>query len=185
MPTPVADDGPRPAAAPVPTPILREAVGQVVPDGFVHDVVQSHVVVARPVERVWAWLDDPATFVDGQVWPYAVEFHHPPHTAAFRPGVRNDHHGPGLHLPAVVGAVHPPRHRELVYLYGAYVASPRLVRPVRLAFDLQTDPAGGRTRITVTAEAVVRTPLVAAWRVGNGVFWRRFGRWCAAATSTR
>ena len=185
MTTPVEHDGPRPAAAPVDTTTLREAVGQVVPRGFVHDAVQARVIVARPVARVWEWLDDPATFVDGQVWPYAVEFHHPPHTDAFRPGVRNDHHGPGLSLPAVVGAVHPPRHRELIYLYGAFVASPRLLRPVRLAFDLETDPVGERTRITVTSEAVVRTPLVAAWRAGNTTFWRRFGRWCEAATSPR
>ncbi len=185
MTTPVEDDGPRPAAAPVDTTTLREAVGQVVPDSFVHDAVLQRVIVHRPADAVWQWLDDPATFVEGQVWPYAVEFHHPPGTAAFRPGVRNDHHGPALHLPAVVGAVHPPRHRELIYLYGAFVVSPRLLRPLRLAFDLETDPAGTRTRITVTSEAVVRTPLVAAWRAGNTVFWQRFGRWCAAATSPR
>ncbi len=185
MSTPVADDGPRPAAGPVDTTTLREAAGQVVPDGFVHDTVQVQVVVPRPVTTVWAWLDDPATFVEGQVWPYAVEFHHPPGSAAFRPGVRNAHEGPGLHLPAVVGAVHPPRHRELVYLYGAFVVSPRLLRPVRLVFDLETDPAGERTRITVTSEGVVRTALVALWRGGNTRFWHRFARWCEAATSTR
>jgi hypothetical protein len=26
------------------------------------------------VERVWEWLNDPATFAEGQVWPFRVEF---------------------------------------------------------------------------------------------------------------
>ena len=176
---------PREPAGPVDPVELREAVGQVVPEGFHHDVVQVAVVVEHPVEQVWSWLDDPATFVDGQVWPFAVEFHHPPGTHAFRPGVRNDHHGPLLHLPAVVGRVRPPAHRELIYLYGAFVLSPRLLRPARLLFDLHTSPDGRRTRITVTTEAAVRTPVLWAWRAGNRWFWRRFGRWCDAALTDR
>lgn len=176
---------PRDPAGPVEPVVLREAVGQVIPDGFHHDVVQVHVVVEQSVELVWAWLDDPATFVDGQVWPFAVEFHHPPGTHAFRPGVRNAHHGPLLQLPAVVGSVRPPAHRELIYLYGAYLVSPRLLRPARLLFDLETSPDGRRTRLTVTTEAAVRTPLLGVWRVGNRWFWRRFGRWCEAAVRDR
>lgn len=30
--------------------------------------------VPFPVERVWGWLNDPATFTEGQVWLYRVEF---------------------------------------------------------------------------------------------------------------
>lgn len=178
-------DGPRPPAGPVEPVLLREAVGQVVPDGFHHDVVQVRVIIPHPVLDVWAWLDDPATFVDGQVWPFAVEFHHPPGTHAFRPGVRNDHHGPLLSLPAVVGAVRPPAHRELIYLYGGYVGSTRLLRPSRLLFDLASSPDQRRTRLTVTCEAAVRTPVLALWRAGNRWFWPRLGRWCDASLSAR
>jgi hypothetical protein len=184
---PVPDElsDPRAPAGPVDPVLLREAVGQVVPDGFYHDVVQVRVVIPHPVRDVWGWLDDPATFVDGQVWPFAVEFHHPPGTHAFRPGVRNDHHGPWLSLPAVVGAVRPPAHRELVYLYGAHVVSTRLLRPSRLLFDLESSPDQRRTRLTVTCEAAVRTPMLAVWRAGNRWFWPRLGRWCDASLSTR
>lgn len=177
--------GDRSPAGPVDPVLLREAAGQVVPDGFHHDVVQVPVVIAHPVGAVWSWLDDPATFVDGQVWPFAVEFHHPPGTLAFRPGVRNDHHGPLLSLPAVVGAVRPPAHRELIYLYGAYVGSTRLLRPSRLLFDLASSPDGRRTRLMVTCEAAVRTPVLGVWRAGNNWFWHRLGRWCDASLSAR
>jgi len=74
--------GARPPAGPVEPVLLREAVGQVVPDGFHHDVVQVRVIIPHPVTDVWAWLDDPATFADGQGWPFAAEFHHPPGTPA-------------------------------------------------------------------------------------------------------
>lgn len=177
--------GPRAPAGPVDPVLLREAVGQVVPDGFHHDVVQVRVIIPHPVGAVWGWLDDPATFVDGQVWPFAVEFHHPPGTHAFRPGVRNDHHGPFLSLPAVVGVVRPPAHRELLYLYGAHVFSTRLLRPSRLLFDLESSHDQRRTRLTVTTEAVVRAPVLGLWRAGNRWFWPRLGRWCDASLSAR
>jgi len=184
-PTAAGQSDARAPAGPVDPVLLREAVGQVVPDGFHHDVVQVPVIIPHPVTAVWAWLDDPATFVEAQVWPFAVEFHYPPGTHAFRPGVRNDHHGPLLSLPAVVGAVRPPAHRELLYLYGAHVLSTRLLRPSRLLFDLESSPDQRRTRLTVTCEAAVRTPVLGVWRAGNRWFWPRLGRWCDASLSAR
>ena len=35
------------------------------PDGFVEHAYQETFFVGHPVGRVWAWLNDPATFVEG------------------------------------------------------------------------------------------------------------------------
>jgi hypothetical protein len=91
---------------------------------------------------VWAWLTIPPPSWTARCGPSPWSSTTLPGTHAFRPGVRNDHHGPLLQLPAVVGAVRPPAHRELIYLYGAYVGSPRLLRPSRLLFDLESSPDG-------------------------------------------
>ena len=44
------------------------------PDGFVPRVYRKTFSVPHEIERVWGWLNDPATFVEGQVWPFRVEF---------------------------------------------------------------------------------------------------------------
>lgn len=152
------------------------------PPRWVRSDVTVPLHIARDRTTVWRWLQDPATFVDGQVWPYRVEFLPEPGQHAFAPGVRNTHHGPLLHLPAVVGEVREPTHRELIYLYGAFVGGFRLLRPSRLTFDLR-DAGPGRCEVTVGIEAQVRPGLRWPWEVGNRLFWRRFARWCEAATA--
>jgi hypothetical protein len=184
-PVPDESSDPRAPAGPVDPVLLREAVGQVVPDGFHHDVVQVRVIIPHPVRAVWGWLDDPATFVDGQVWPFAVEFHHPPGTHAFRPGVRNDHHGPLLSLPAVVGAVRPPAHRELLYLYGAHVVSTRLLRPSRLLLRPRVEPRSAADAPDGDLRGGGAHAGGGLWRAGNRWFWPRLGRWCDASLSAR
>jgi hypothetical protein len=167
---------------------LRTSVGQAAPPGWVQVTVTRRVGVPHPRSAVWAWLDDPATFVDGQIWPYRVEFVRTDRDRdaagallpAFTPGVRNSHHGPLLSLPAIVGEVRPDTHRELIYLYGAYVGSHGLARPSRLVFDLEDAP-GATTVVTVTTESLVRRWFAPAWRTGNRVFWDRFGGWATAA----
>ena len=167
---------------------IRAGVGQATPPGWVQVTVSRRVGIPHPRAAVWAWLDDPATFVDGQVWPYRVEFvrtaaDHDSTGAplpAFTPGVRNSHHGPLLSLPAVVGTVRPGVHRELLYLYGAHVLSHGLARPSRLVFDLDDAP-GATTVVTVTTEALVRRWFAPVWRNGNRVFWDRFGGWATTA----
>ena len=151
------------------------------PSRWLRSVVAVPLLVDRDRTVVWRWLQDPATFVDGQVWPYRVEFLPGPDEHAFTPGVRNSHHGPLLHLPAVVGEVRELEHRELVYLYGAFVGGFRFARPSRLTFDL-VDLGPGRCAVTVGIEAALRPGLRWPWEVGNRWFWRRFGRWCEAAT---
>ena len=44
------------------------------PGGFVGHAYEQSFEVPFPVERVWGWLNDPATFTEGQVWLYRVEF---------------------------------------------------------------------------------------------------------------
>ena len=44
------------------------------PPGFVPHVYAQTWDVPRPRAAVWAWPNDPATFTEGQVPPYRVEF---------------------------------------------------------------------------------------------------------------
>src|SRR5918998_6338175 len=105
------------------------------PDGFVEHAYQKTFSVAHPIGRAWAWLNDPATFVEGQVWPFRVEFV----DGGFEPGILNVHHGPLLNVAGAIGEVRGPdaggpAYRDLEYFYGSYAISPRLARPTRLQF---------------------------------------------------
>jgi len=64
------------------------------PAGFVEHAYRRSFVALFPTARVWGWLNDPATFVEGQVWPFRVEFV----DGGFEPGVLNVHHGPFLNV---------------------------------------------------------------------------------------
>jgi hypothetical protein len=57
------------------------------------------------IGRVWRWLNDPASFVEGQIWRFRVEFV----DGGFEPGVLNVHHGPSLSGAGVIGEVREPR----------------------------------------------------------------------------
>ena len=46
------------------------AVPNGAPRGFVEHAFERSFVAPFPVGRVWGWLNDPATFTEGQVWPY-------------------------------------------------------------------------------------------------------------------
>ena len=153
------------------------------PDGFVEHQYQKTFFVGRPVDRVWAWLNDPATFVEGQVWPYRVEFV----DGGFEPGVLNVHHGPFLNAAGAIGEVRGPgerpadrpAYRDLKYFYGSYVLSPRLARPTRLQF--WAEGAAGGTVVTLRLDAFVRGRFVGIWDFGQRAFWSRFPRWMASA----
>jgi hypothetical protein len=99
------------------------------PPGFVDHVHRYGFSTPHPPGRVWAWLNDPATFTEGQIWPFRVEFV----DGGFEPGVLNAHHGPFLNLAGAIGEVQGfergVAHRDLKYFYGSYAISPRLVRP--------------------------------------------------------
>jgi hypothetical protein len=124
-------------------------------------------------------LNDPATFTEGQVWPFRVEFI----DGGFEPGVLNAHHGPFLNLAGVIGEVlgfeRGIAYRELKYFYGSYAISPRLVRPTRLQFWAE-ESAGG-TLVTLQVDSLVRRPFRRAWDLWQQIFWSRFPRWMASA----
>ncbi|QIN83824.1 hypothetical protein GBA63_15150 [Rubrobacter tropicus] len=149
------------------------------PEGFVEHAYRKTFVVDHSIGPVWAWLNDPATFVEGQVWPFGVEFV----DGGFEPGVLNAHHGPFLNAAGVIGRVRgpgdEPAYRDLKYFYGSYALSPRLARPTRLQF--WAEEGGGGTVVTLRLDALVRRPFVRVWDLGQRVFWSRFPRWMESA----
>ncbi|QIN80349.1 hypothetical protein GBA65_19555 [Rubrobacter marinus] len=147
------------------------------PEGFVEHPHERTFAVPFPIGRVWAWINDPATFTEGQVWPYRVEFVE----GGFEPGVLNVHHGPFLNAAGVIGEVRDPSpgapaYRDLKYFYGSYALSPRLVRPTRLRFWAEPVASGG-TRVSLRLDALVRRPFVPVWELSQKIFWSRFPVW--------
>ncbi len=157
-----------------------------VPDGFVRDVLERTWTLPHAPADVWAWLCDPATFTASQVPPWRVEFVDPAtgRPAGFTPGVLTTHHGPLMHFSGVVAEVRDGEYRDLHYTYGAYAGSLRLARPVRLQFWVGDAPGGG-TVLRLQVDADVRRWLRALWRLGNRLFWGRFGAWCDRAVRRR
>ncbi len=149
------------------------------PSGFVPHAYQRSFVAPFGTEQVWEWLNDPATFTEGQVWPFRVEFV----DGGFEPGVLNVHHGPFLNVAGVIGEVRDPRpgvpaYRDLKYFYGSYAISPRLVRPTRLQFWAEeTDLEGGGTLVTLRLDGLVRRSFVPLWEHSQRLFWSRFPVW--------
>jgi hypothetical protein len=149
------------------------------PPGFVEHVHRYEFSTPRPPGRVWGWLNDPATFTEGQIWPFRVEFV----DGGFEPGVLNVHHGPFLNLAGAIGEVRGfergVAYRDLKYFYGSYAVSPRLVRPTRLQFWAE-ESAGG-TQVTLQVDSLVRRRLGGVWSLAQRVFWSRFPRWMTSA----
>ncbi|MGH3147595.1 MAG: hypothetical protein ACRDTR_17515 [Rubrobacter sp.] len=150
------------------------------PEGFVPHVHRYAFLTPHPLWRVWAWLNDPATFTEGQVWPFRVEFV----DGGFEPGVLNTHHGPLLNFAGAIGEVRDPgggagAYRDLKYFYGSYAVSPRLVRPTRLQF--WAEESGQGTLVTLQVDSLVRRRFVRPWSLSQKLFWRRFPRWMDSA----
>jgi hypothetical protein len=149
------------------------------PLGFVPHAYRRSFAAPFELGRVWEWLNDPATFTQGQVWPFRVEFV----DGGFEPGVLNVHHGPFLNAAGVIGEVRNPRpdvaaYRDLKYFYGSYAVSPRLVRPTRLQFWAEvTDFRGRDTLVTLQLDSLVRRPFVPLWEHSLRIFWSRFPVW--------
>lgn len=169
-----------------------------IPPGFIPHVYDTTLPVPRPRPAVWAWLNNPDTFVKGQLWPYRVEFlpnsgdpdDQGNATSGFAKGVLNIHHGPFLHLPGRIGEVDPGtdgqgHHRDLIYTYGAYAIAWTAVRPTRLAFWLTDpdDPSKTHTacNLRVRVEAHCKPRIAAFWNASQNLFWKRFFKWTARA----
>jgi hypothetical protein len=153
------------------------------PLGFVEHAFELEFTIETSRARVWAWLDDPETFMRGQVWPFRVEFLSPnPDVAAgFSEGGVNVHSGPLLCLPGVLNEITEGRFRDLRYFYGSYVGSVRLLRPTRLAFWVADGSATGTTTVKVRLESFVHRRIARLWTAAQGLFWRRFQRWMSRA----
>ena len=150
------------------------------PPGFVVHVYRKSFTTPHPRKQVWAWLNDPATFTEGQVWPYRVEFV----DGGFEPGVLNVHHGPLINFAGAIGEVRSPAegtiaYRDLKYFYGSYAISPRLARPTRLQFWAEESEGG--TLVTVQLDSLVWRPFVRLWDLSQRIFWSRFPRWMGSA----
>ena len=132
---------------------------------------------------MWAWLNAPATFTEGQVWPYRVEFV----DGGFEPGVLNVHHGPLINFAGAIGEVRElgegVAYRDLKYFYGSYAISPRLSRPTRLQFWAEEAEDG--TLVTVQLDSLVRRPFVRLWDLSQRIFWSRFPRWMGSVLTSR
>jgi hypothetical protein len=123
------------------------------------------------VEAVWAWLSRKDTFTRGQIPPYRVEFMGDEEDVSFGQGNYNNHHGPFLHLPAYVTIMNAPTFREMQYLYGSYVLSYRLIRPISLTMSVEAD--GDSTKVIVELRAYTRPLVQSIWESLNRVFWKR------------
>lgn len=152
------------------------------PAGFVRDEYEHVWNVDRPRAEVWTWLCDPATFTDGQIPPFRVEFlNNAAGRTGFEEGVYNAHVGPLMSFSGVLGEIDPGRYRDLQYFYGSYALSHGFFRPVRLQFWLEDGSSDNTTVLRLQLDTFVRERALGAWHKLMSVFWKRFGRWCEKA----
>ncbi len=156
--------------------ISRLRNGDAAPEHFVRHEFVRHFHVDLPLADVWAWLNDPETFIRGQIWPWRVEFI----GGGMEPGVLCNHTGPWMNFPAIIGEVREPVYRDLQYLYGAYAISHRLVRPKRLQFWTKARPSGG-TDVRIALECYTHRRFARIWSGMQRLFWARFPRWMLRA----
>ena len=120
------------------------------PPGFVRDVYDHAWTIGRPISQVWQWLNDPATFTDGQIPPFRVEFlTNAAGQTGFHEGVYNAHVGPLMSFSGVLGELQHESYRDLQYFYGSYAVSHALFRPVRLQFWVDEIDEGRVTTVAI------------------------------------
>ncbi|HET8859618.1 hypothetical protein [Marivirga sp.] len=148
---------------------------QLKPEKFKTYIFKKEYESPYQESQIWDWLNDPSTFIDNQTWPFRVEFllnenqHH-----AFEKGVLNTHHGPLLSLAGEIGEL-TPHYRDLLYYYGSYMFSFRLVRPFRLEF--WTEDKGDKRIVRMQLSTYVRPSFYGIWNWGQNIFWSHFGKW--------
>lgn len=168
-------------------PILHVPVAPTEPPpGFVRNVYEHDWRIQRSRADVWEWLCDPATFVDGQIPPFRVEFlTNTDGETGFAEGVYNAHVGPLMSFSGVLGTIENERYRDLQYCYGSYAISHALFRPTRLQFWLEeapdATPERPATLLHLQLDTFVRAGAVGLWTRMMRGFWRRFGSWCERA----
>lgn len=152
------------------------------PPGFIAHTYEESFRIGAPREAVWSWLERPATFVDGQIWPFRVEFvsSDPAVAPGFVVGGLNVHHGPLMSFAGQLTEIREGAYRSLHYFYGSYVLSLRLIRPTCLEFWVE-DADAAATDVRLRVSSFVRRPIAGAWGRAQRVFWRRFPRWMGSA----
>lgn len=145
------------------------------PVGFKSIVYRESWPVRINEDKMWQWLNNTKTFVDGQVGPYTVEFHDPqfPNNPRFASGVQTNHFGPFLNAAGVIGEIRPKQYRDLKYYYGSYIFFFGLVRPSRLQFFYDQD----KKILSMELDAFVKPWFAKTWLWGLEIFWSRFGNW--------
>jgi hypothetical protein len=156
------------------------------PPKFVDSVYEQEWRIDRPRSEVWTWLCDPATFTDGQIPPFRVEFlTNRNGETGFAEGVYNAHVGPLMSFSGVLGTIEAERYRDLQYCYGSYAVSHALFRPTRLQFWLDDAPDSTSERpatvLHLQLDAHVRSNAAGIWNRLMRIFWMRFGTWCERA----
>lgn len=145
------------------------------PRGFVQSAYHHEWLIARSRSEIWAWLNDPDTFTDGQMNPYRSEFVDD-EGRGFTEGSFHSQVGPLVSLSGVLPTVVPDRYRDLQYFYGSYVVSQALFRPTRLQFWLDDGPGAQCTVMRMRLDAHVRRRGQRTWERMMNSFWVRFGR---------
>lgn len=156
------------------------------PGGFAKHAFETAFRIDAARASVWAWLEDPDTFVRGQIWPFRVEFlsTEPSVPPGFSTGL-NIHHGPLMCFAGQLTEIREGEYRCLHYFYGSYVLSLRLVRPTALEFWVDDAPGGG-THVRLRVSSFVHHRFARAWSLLQGLFWKRFPRWmCSALEAER
>ncbi len=84
-------------------------VSQVAPDWMEPHAHEMSLTVPRSIDSSWRWLNDPDTFIRGQIWPCRVEFVSPDPAVppGFHVGVLNTHHGPWMNFAGVITEFRP------------------------------------------------------------------------------
>lgn len=120
------------------------------------------------LDIAWERLNRRESFVDGQIFPYKVEFDAVTQQGPFEEGELNIHHGPFLSVHGRIGEISRD-YRGLEYFYGSYVISFRLIRPVKLEFFRE------EYGIRLVLTAFVNPAFEKVWLWGNRKFWRFAG----------
>ena len=138
------------------------------PDNMKNSIFKKKIFIdQQQLDIKWKKLQRRETFVNSQIPPYKVEFNYHKQEGFFEKNELNIHFGPFLHLPALVGDIND-NYRDLNYLYGAYVISFRIIRPVRLEFFKE------EKSITLKLQSYVNPTLEKPWIYMNNIFWNFF-----------
>ena len=138
------------------------------PNGFILDTFEREFQFPEDrMAEIWTKLQRRETFTRGQLFPYRVEFDSISQTGEFSPGELNIHHGPFLSVHGAIGEV-SSNYRSLLYFYGSYVGSFRLVRPVKLEFFKE----GPQLRLVL--KCYVKPWFRPIWNGLNKLFWFGF-----------